>query len=257
MSSGTLRSEPEAEAEQSCSLEGLAARSGITPRTIRYYQSEGLLPQPSRVGREARYGEAHVERLRLIATLQDRGLRLSAIGELLRSGASGGDAEEWLGLGEAMQRPWVEDGPVLLRREELEDRVGDLSPNAIALLERIGAVDRRTDTVPEVFVVPSPGLLDVAIETTRLGVPPEAGARMREVLQARLRELAAELVSTFTEEVSAGHLAEGRPGDLAALLEALQPLTRRTVDLLFAHEMERAQRTLLDAIPTENPEESR
>lgn len=254
MSNGALRSEPQP--GPSHSLEGLAARSGVTPRTIRYYQSEGLLPLPARVGREARYGEAHAERLRMIAVLQERGLRLSAIGEVLRSVSSGVDAEDWLGLGEAMQRPWVEDGPILLRREELEERLDGLAPNAIALLERIGAVDRRTDTVPEVFVVPSPGLLDVAIETTRLGVPPEAGARMRELLQARLRELAVELARTFTEEVSAGHLAEGRPGDLAALLEALQPLTRRTVDLLFAHEMERAQRTLLDAIPADTPEET-
>ncbi|HZB71620.1 MAG TPA: MerR family transcriptional regulator, partial [Acidimicrobiales bacterium] len=65
------------------SVDQLAERAGVTVRTIRFYQSEGLLPLPGRHGREARYGPAHVERLDLIADLQARGLRLHAIAELL------------------------------------------------------------------------------------------------------------------------------------------------------------------------------
>jgi hypothetical protein len=52
-------------------------------------------------------------------------------------------------------------------------------------------------------------------------------------------------VAAFTEEVSRTQLAEQGPAALADLLAQLQPLTRRTVDLLFAHEMERAQQELL------------
>ncbi|MBA2626295.1 MAG: MerR family transcriptional regulator [Acidimicrobiia bacterium] len=229
------------------SLDGLAAASGVTPRTIRYYQSEGLLPVPDRVGREARYHSAHAERLRVIGELQARGLRLTAIAELLRSAPDGIPADDWLGLGESLRRPWVEDQPALLRRGDLDERLAGLPEDALGVLVRLGIVERRADTSPVVWLVPSPGLLEVAIETVRLGIPAGVAARLRQLLESRLRDLATDLVARFTEEVSAGHLAAGRPGELAHLLDELQPITRRTVDLLFAHEMERAQRDLLDA----------
>ena len=53
------------------------------PRTIRYYQSEGVLAAPRRDGRDARYNPGHLERLELIAELQERGLKLEAIKSLL------------------------------------------------------------------------------------------------------------------------------------------------------------------------------
>ncbi len=228
------------------SVDELAERTGVTVRTIRYYQSEGLLPPPGRLGREARYGPAHVERLDLIAELQARGLRLHAIADVLER-AGDAPAAEWLGLGEALRRPWTDDRPVVLRDRELADRLAGTPAGTRDALERSGVVERRVGTVPASYVVPSPELLDIALETMRLGLDPDAGARLRDLLQERLRATATELVASFTEEVSHTQLAEQGPGALAALLEQLQPLTRRTVDLLFAHEMERAQQQLLDA----------
>ncbi len=60
-------------------------------------------------------------------------------------------------------------------------------------------------------------------------------------------------VARFTDEVSLPLLAAAGPADLARLLEQLRPLTRRTVDQLFALEMERAQRHLLDGVDPERP----
>ena len=65
------------------SLDELAERSGVSARTIRYYQSEGVLAAPRREGREARYNAGHLERLELVAELQERGLKLEAIRSLL------------------------------------------------------------------------------------------------------------------------------------------------------------------------------
>jgi hypothetical protein len=59
--------------------------------------------------------------------------------------------------------------------------------------------------------------------------------------------MATELVSAFTDEVSIDRVAEEGPDALASMVAALQPLARRTVELLFAHEMERAQRELVAA----------
>lgn len=229
------------------SVDELAERSGVTVRTIRFYQSEGLLPLPGRHGREARYGPAHVERLDLIADLQARGLRLHAIAELLDRAGGEAPAADWLGLGEALRRPWTDDRPVVLSDRELAGRLGDAPSGTREALERSGVVERRPGTIPASYVVPSPELLDIALATVRLGLDPDAGARLRDLLQDRLRATAAELVAAFTDEVSRTQLAEEGPGALTALLEQLQPLTRRTVDLLFAHEMERAQQQLLDA----------
>jgi DNA-binding transcriptional MerR regulator len=229
------------------SVDELAERTGVTVRTIRYYQSEGLLPLPGRAGREARYGPAHVERLDLIAELQARGLRLHAIAELLDSAAADAPAADWLGLGAALRRPWTDDRPIVLRERELADRLAGTPAGTAGALERSGVVERRPGAVPASWVVPSPELLDIALATVRLGLDPDAGTRLRDLLQRRLRATATALVAAFTEEVSRTQLAEQGPGALAALLEQLQPLTRRTVDLLFAHEMERAQEQLLDA----------
>jgi len=226
-------------------VEEVAAQTGVTVRTVRYYQSQGLLPAPDRVGREARYGDAHLERLRLIARLQDQGLRLTAIAELVRQGDA---AADWLGLTESLTRPWSDDRPALWSEDELADRLASAPAIDVEDLVRTGVVERRSDTNPIVYLVPSPGMFDIALQLSHLGLDLDVAAHLRALLQERLRALAIDLVAEFTEEVSLTLLADAGPADLVRLLEQLRPLTRRTVDLLFASEMERAQRELLAAV---------
>jgi DNA-binding transcriptional MerR regulator len=246
--------DPRASREPTMSVDELAGRSRTSVRTIRYYQSEGLLPAPERAGRSARYGQAHLERLELIGKLQERGLRLAAIAELLRHGPAG---DEWAGLGEALSRPWSEDRPRLLAPAELTERVVGTPAGTLEELERTGLVEHRSDTTPPVYLVPSPEMLDIALSLVRLGIDLRTGDRLRALVHHRLRDLATELVARFTEEVSVDHLAGSGPDALAELLGQLQPLTRRTVDLLFAHEMERAQQELLRAaVSTTTPPQS-
>ena len=240
--------------EVELSVEDLAQRSGTTVRTIRYYQSEGLLPAPIRRGREVRYGPRHVDRLQLIAALQERGLRLTAIADLLRHSPDDASAADWLGLGETLSRPWTEDHPVVLHEHELARRLTGTPAGTADELVRTGVVERRADTTPVVYFVPSPGMLEVAVAFVHLGIDLEVGARLRDLLQRRLGTMASDLVAQFTDEVSIEHLADAGPGALAVLLDQLRPLTRRTVDLLFAHEMERAQRQLLDTASERGPE---
>ena len=62
----------------------LAARAGVRPDTIRYYERSGLLPVPRRTdGDHRRYGPADVDRLLFIRGAQRLGLRLAEIRELL------------------------------------------------------------------------------------------------------------------------------------------------------------------------------
>lgn len=57
-------------------LATLAAHTKTPARTIRLYISMGLLPGPLRAGRNAAYGELHVERLSRIAELRRQGMTL-------------------------------------------------------------------------------------------------------------------------------------------------------------------------------------
>jgi DNA-binding transcriptional MerR regulator len=226
-------------------VDEVAARTGVTVRTIRYYQSEGLLPTPTRHGREVRYGDEHLERLELITRLQERGLRLQAIAELVRQGDS---AADWLGLTESLTQPWTDDRPLLLRESELAARIGAAGVTVDDLV-RTEVVERRADTTPVMYLVPSPGMLDIALSLVALGIDLDVAAGLRSLLQERLRGLATELVSRFTDEVSLTLLADAGPADLTRVLQQLRPLTRRSVDLLFAAEMERAQRELIEPDP--------
>ncbi len=65
--------------ETTYSISELAEAAGVTPRTIRYYTSEGLLPPPDTHGKYARYTAAHLSRLRLIARLKEAYLPLNEI----------------------------------------------------------------------------------------------------------------------------------------------------------------------------------
>lgn len=60
-------------------LQDLADLAEVTPRTIRYYVAQGLLPSPDRVGPGALYGPGHLARLRLIRRLQREHLPLAEI----------------------------------------------------------------------------------------------------------------------------------------------------------------------------------
>ena len=61
------------------SLNDLARLADVTPRTIRYYVAQGLLPSPEAAGPATRYGEGHLARLRLIKRMQREHLPLSEI----------------------------------------------------------------------------------------------------------------------------------------------------------------------------------
>lgn len=60
-------------------LAELSDKTKISPRTIRYYIQQGLIPAPEARGPGAHYGREHVDRLRLIRRLQHEHLPLSEI----------------------------------------------------------------------------------------------------------------------------------------------------------------------------------
>ena len=70
-------------------LAELADAAGVTPRTVRYYIAQGLLPPPVGTGGGADYTEAHLAHLKAIKALQNQHLPLAEIrGRLSGEGAA-------------------------------------------------------------------------------------------------------------------------------------------------------------------------
>jgi DNA-binding transcriptional MerR regulator len=61
------------------SLADLCDLADVTPRTVRYYITQGLLRSPSGAGPASRYDDGHLNRLRLIRRLQREHLPLAEI----------------------------------------------------------------------------------------------------------------------------------------------------------------------------------
>jgi DNA-binding transcriptional MerR regulator len=89
----------------------LATRAGVTVQLLRSYQSKGLVPPPRHEGRVAWYGRQHLDRLKHIRDLKDRGYSLRMIADTLREGDEGppgpADERELLKLRDVAERSEV------------------------------------------------------------------------------------------------------------------------------------------------------
>lgn len=126
-------------------IEQVAARTGLTKRTLRYYEEIGLLAPPGRTeGGYRLYSEDDVQRLLRIKRLRDlMGFSLSEIREYV------GIEEQREQVREAWQRDtdprarlaWLERSDELLRIQLrlVEDKLSGLEEMASALRERLTA----------------------------------------------------------------------------------------------------------------------
>src|ERR1700744_6123877 len=104
-------------------VDELAARTGLTVRTVRFYAAEGLLPPPERRGRVAYYDSRHRMRLDLVRTLQEHGYTLAAIERVLARIPSDAAPAEFA-VHSAVLAPWLPERDETLDRAALERRVG-------------------------------------------------------------------------------------------------------------------------------------
>lgn len=237
-------SEAESEDPPSYTIDELTAQSGVPSRTIRFYQSSGVLPKPEKRGRVAYYGPLHLERLELIGQLQDRGLRMRAIRELVEQiDRDEVDLQEWLGLEEQLQSSWVDDRSQILSREQLEDKLGERRPGFLAELARTELIEQQSDGT---FLVQSPGLLQIALGLDDAGIDVAVATGASAILQKHLAKAAVELAEFFAEHAGEGF---GQGNSVAAITEAfreLRTLGLESVRLLFAREMEQVLRKMVE-----------
>lgn len=243
MGKNTVDSAPDL--SDSMTIEELSERSGVAPRTIRYYQGERLLQKPERDAndhRVARYGDEHLERLRLVGELRDRGLKLPAIRNLLQEGDSSTRVADWLGLDETLRGAWRQDPPRLVNRDELNGLIRDAPVGARGQLEDARLIRRQGDA----WLVTNPGLLELTMGLVRDGVRLDLVLEAGDILERHLGSAADELIELFVTALGKGFgKGLGNGSDTAALVAALRPSTGDAARLIFGHQLERAIEALL------------
>ncbi len=105
-------------------IQEVSAETGLTPRSIRYYEEVGLLAPAARSGGAYRlYDAGDLERLRFIAALRmDAGFSIAEIGQLLE------DEQE-------------------RSRNRVRFRQGDVAEQRAALVDALARIDRQIQTL--------------------------------------------------------------------------------------------------------------
>jgi len=80
----TGRCKVDAQEQKTMVIHELAKQTGVPAKTIRYYESIGLLPRPKRAANNYRqYAPSEAERLRFIASARSLGFSLADVAEIL------------------------------------------------------------------------------------------------------------------------------------------------------------------------------
>jgi len=233
---------PSAEPDEGeLTIDELAAQSRVPSRTIRYYQSKGALPKPTIRGRVAYYGPDHVQRLELIGKLQDRGVKIRAMRELLERADRGEvDLEEWLGTDSKLSAGFLEDRAKAVNADELDQLLGgDPRPGLVGDLLRHGLVEEDGPG----YLVRSPSMLSIALELEAAGFSLETAVEAHDILEKHIRKAGHEVVKHFAKQVTGGD--RPTPKQLEQTVDALVPPGLRAVKVLFAKTMRDETRALL------------
>lgn len=183
------------EREGLLTVDEVAAATGLSTRTTRYYASRGLLPPPVRHGRIAYYGPEHRARLELIRALQDHGFTLQAIERFFDRLPADVTVED-LAMQRAMITSWTSEDP-----REAFTRIGrqlrDLGLPRDALSEAQELVRTHMESLAQGLTRLLRDQIADAFERTHHA--PEEAARLEQGLP-RLRQLTVDaLVVAFQE----------------------------------------------------------
>ncbi|MEI7030175.1 MerR family transcriptional regulator [Streptomyces pratensis] len=236
--------------EPTLTVDELAARAGVTVRTVRFYSTRGLLPPPA-IGprRVGRYGPDHLSRLALIEELQHQGMTLAAIERYLEQLPPGLSPHE-LAIHRALVMSWAPDKTEETTRAELERRAGRaLSEPDVERLAAMGVLVRPQEPGGDYRV--DLGLLRLGVELLDVPVAHETILAARTVLVEHTRSAAQELTRLFRDEVwSPYREREGDPEHVAAMksLSAdMQPIVLQALLTAFQRSLKEELRAAFTA----------
>ncbi|KQX50894.1 MULTISPECIES: MerR family transcriptional regulator [unclassified Streptomyces] len=203
----------------SYTVDELAARAGVTVRTVRFYGTRGLLPPPvigaRRVGH---YGQGHLSRLALIEELQRQGMTLAAIERYLEQLPADLSAQD-LAVHRALVASWAPESAETITRRELERRAGRaLTEEDVDRLAAMGVLDRTSED--DTFRLDG-SLLRLGVELLDVPIEHETILASRTVLLAHARAAAQELSRLFRDEVWSPYRESGEDPDHLSAMKSL------------------------------------
>ena len=224
-------------------IDELAARTGMTVRTVRFYAAEGLLPPPVRRGRLGYYDARHRMRLELIRTLQEHGYTLAAIERVLARVPADASPAEYA-LQSAVLAPWLPESSERVDRAGLERRVGrGLTEEELGYLAQVGALERLDDGCFSI----SAAVLGHAVELMRLPVPAQVLHDSAALIEEHATAVAEGLTEVFITAIWGPYQrGEMDHEHVLAMLSRLRPLAVQGLVQAFGHAADRAARRGLE-----------
>jgi DNA-binding transcriptional MerR regulator len=220
-------------------IDGLSEAAGVKVSTIRMYQHRRLLPGPEIEGRVGYYGQTHLQRLRLIARLQDEGYSLASIVRLVHAWDTGRGLIDLLASDEPVTVSRTEFGslfPAIAANEELLQR-----------LQALGALSQRDDHLEladDRLLRIGTALADTGIDLTAVITEAEHTARVTDDLADRFVQLFKEHV--WEPYVESGLSAEQLP-TIIEQLNQIQPLAIEAVAASMRNSLIRASEQAMRA----------
>ena len=190
-------------------IDQLTAATGVPTRTIRQYQTAGLLAPPTREGRVGVYGTTHVERLRAIGRLQERGYSLAGMHDLFESWERGRPLTQIIGGADAQPEPPVDEAPLLATDEQLRGMLPALSAKKLrtaAIHAGLIASTRLTTkhkTGAGDWVVCAPSAIAVIADLIDAGVPAADAIALHAEMHEAFEQLGVRIAETLSRIGSA------------------------------------------------------
>ena len=212
-------------------VEQLAGACDVSVDTVRYYQSKGLLPAPRKEGRVAIYDEEHAERLRMIKSLQAKGLSLAIIQRVVEGSLGRADADLAAAVAAAQADGSAEATMTL-------DAVAEASGVPTALLRAIQKAGLRLGRTVDGAERFSASDVEVVRHGLRLL---EAGFPLNELLELgkrydeSARALAEHAVELFDEHVRTPLQDEDEDAAAARLVAAFEELLPAVTAIVSHH----------------------
>jgi DNA-binding transcriptional MerR regulator len=224
-------------------VDELAARTGMTVRTLRFYASEELLPPPRRRGRVAYYDAGHRMRLELVRTLQKHGYTLSAIQRVLARIPEDATPAEYA-VQSAVLAPWLPEQTEPLDRAGLERRIGRrIEDEQVDYLISLGALERRTDGT----FLAAPAILGHALELMQLPVPQSVLHESAVIIDEHATAVANGLTDLFARAIWGPYQrGEIDHEQVKAILERMRPLALQGLLGAFARAADAAAHRRLE-----------
>lgn len=240
-------------------VDDFAARAGVSVDTVRYYQAQGLLAQPEKEGRVAWYGERHLEQVRRIRSLKEKGFTLNSIRAILGRELAPADAALVEAVAGAVPGTGGPDGGAGLSLEELAQRTG-VSPALLEAIEREGLLNPRRVGDRTVYSDSDTEVVRAGLRLLEAGLPLGellAMAREHDKVMRETARRAVEMFLRFVRDPIVGEARDEEAGD--RLVEAFRQMLPATTTLVANHFekllLEEAERKVEEEIDgTSDPE---